>query len=132
MSVGTMRPDVLIEEQLTHSIIGASFEVFRALGPGRRENVYSRAMEAELGIRRHDVAREFSARVFYKGREIATERLDMVVDGRVVVEIKAGDALPPSAVQQVYGYLRSTNLSVGLVIHFGPTRASFRRVIRDH
>ena len=117
----------LAEEQLTHSIIGAFYEVYRNLGFGFLESVYALALERELVARRHRVARELSVRVLYKGEELCTQRLDMVVDDKVVVEIKSTYQLHPSADRQLYSYLRASSLEIGLLFHFG-REASFYRL----
>ena len=74
--------------------------------------------------------RELPVSIYYKGRLVGRHRLDMVVDGRVVVEAKAGPLLPPFAARQLYNYLRATDLGVGLVLHFGPD-AKHHRVVCD-
>jgi GxxExxY protein len=69
----------LIEERLTHSVIGAFFEVYNALGFGFLEHIYVMALERELIARDHRVAREVSVHVTYKGHVIAVQRIDMIV-----------------------------------------------------
>ena len=107
-------------EPLTRSVIGAFFEVYNALGFGFLEHVYTLAMERELRARGHQVRRQFGVCVMYKGEILAHQRLDMVVDDRVVVEIKSTYELHRAARRQIYNYLRATNLEVGLLLHFGP------------
>jgi GxxExxY protein len=69
-------------------------------------------------------------RVFYKGEELGTQRLDMIVDETLVVETKSTSVLHHTAPRQVFNYLRATNLEVGLSLHFGP-RPHFYRLICD-
>jgi len=76
----------LFEERLTHSVIGAFFEVYNTLGFGFLEHVYVMALERELIERRHRVAREVSVPVFYKMFDLAEQRPDMIVDNRLIVE----------------------------------------------
>lgn len=118
----------LMEETLTRSLIGAFFEVYNNLGFGFLEHLYVMALERELMARGHRVAREVWVRVTYKGDELGIQRVDMIVDEKVVVETKAGPNLHESSTRQLYNYLRATNLEVGLLLHFGP-KASFRREI---
>ena len=110
----------LIEKQLTHSAIGAFFEVYNTLGYGFLEHLYVRAMERELRARGHRVSREVGVRVMYKGSELGIQRLDLVVDEKLVVEVKATSDLHKAATRQLYNYLRATDLRVGLLLHFGP------------
>ena len=121
----------LIEERLTHSVIGAFFEVYNNLGYGFLEHVYVMALERELIARKHRVAREIAVQVFYKGDHLAEHRLDMIVDQKLVVETKSTHELHKSANRQVYNYLRSTNLEVGLLLHFGPEARFYRMVHRN-
>jgi GxxExxY protein len=122
-----MRKDQLVDEQLTFSVIGAFFEVYNTLGFGFLEHLYVMALERELRARGHAVGREVSVPVYYKGDELGRQRLDMIVDERLIVETKATYDLPREAKRQVYNYLRATGLPVGLLLHFGP-EANFYRL----
>ena len=119
---------LLVQEALTHSVIGAFFEVYNTLGFGFLEHIYVRALERELLARSHRVSRELGVRIWYKGEEIGVQRLDMVVDEKLVVETKSGFELHREAPRQLYNYLRATNLEVGLLLHFGPEPKFFRLV----
>jgi GxxExxY protein len=126
-----MPDDQTPEEALTHSIIGAFFEVYNTLGFGFLEHIYKMALERELRARGHRVAREVMVRVSYKGEELAPQRLDMIVDDKVVVETKAAARLDRSAARQLYNYLRATRLEIGLLFHFGPEPAFFGTTCRN-
>ena len=119
----------LIEKELTESIIGAFYEVYNTLGFGFLEHIYVMALERELLSGGHHVAREVQVRITYKGEELSGQRVDMIVDGKVLVETKSSLDLHPSARRQLRNYLSATNLEVGLLLHFGP-RATFYREIR--
>ncbi|HEV7705982.1 MAG TPA: GxxExxY protein [Gemmatimonadaceae bacterium] len=123
--------DRLLEQPLTYSVIGAFFEVHRTLGFGFREYVYSRALEHELAAKGHRVDREVAVDVYYRGQPIARQTLDMVVDEKLVLEIKATEQLHPNATLQLYGYLCATTLEVGLLLHFG-REPKFHRVIFEN
>ena len=82
-----MLRDGLRDEALTGSVIGAFYEVYNVLGFGLLEQLYSAALERELTTRGHEVAREVSVAVTYKGESIGCQRLDLLVDDRLVVEI---------------------------------------------
>ena len=118
----------LIEKQLTRSVIGAFFDVYNTLGYGFLEHLYVRAMDRELRARGHQVVREVAVRVMYKGRELGIQRLDLVVDDKLVVEAKATSDSHKAATRQLYNYLRATNLNVGLLLHFGPEPHFYRIV----
>ena len=121
----------IIHERLTHSVIGAFFEVYNNLEFGLLEQLYAVALTIELRERGHLVAREVSARVHYKGLEIGRQRIDMLVDGVLVVEIKSTNDLHPSARRQLLSYLCATQLELGLLLHFGP-KPRFYRVFAHH
>jgi GxxExxY protein len=122
------RPPHLIEAELTHSVIGAFYEVLNQLGHGFLEYVYSLALERELLARGHRVSREFGVQIFYKGQPLTSQRLDFVVDEKLVVEIKASEAIPKVALAQLRNYLRASRLEVGLLLYFGP-KSTFYRVV---
>jgi GxxExxY protein len=118
----------LVEERLTHSAIGAFFDVYNTLGFGFLEIVYVMALERELLARGHQVSREVWVPVLYKGQELCKQRLDMVVDEKLVVETKSTAELPRTGPRQLYNYLRATKLRVGLLFHFGPEPKFYRLV----
>jgi GxxExxY protein len=119
---------ILVEEPLTHSAIGAFFEVYNTLGFGFLEIVYEMALELELRERGHQVAREVWVPVMCKGHELCKQRLDMIVDGKLVLEIKATPDLPKTGGRQLQNYLRATSLPVGLLFHFG-AEPNFHRFV---
>jgi GxxExxY protein len=128
---GRVNGEDLIEERLTRSIIGAFYRVYRTLGFGFLEHVYILALERELRARGHQVARQVSVGIMYDGEELCTQRLDMVVDDKVVVETKSTYELHPAAQRQLYNYLRATRLEVGLLFHFGREPQFYRLMYRN-
>ena len=121
----------LIEESLTKSVIGAFFEVYNNLGFGFLEHIYVTALERELRARGHTIAQEVGVPVMYKGERLATQRIDMIVDNKLILETKSTYHLPPTAIRQLYNYLRVTNMEVGLVLHFGPQAKFYRQIITN-
>ena len=121
----------LIEERLTRSVIGAFFDVYNTLGFGFLEHIYVNALERELIARGHRVGCEVGVHVSYKGHDLGLQRLDMIVDGKVIVETKSTYDLHKAARRQVLNYLRATNLEVGLLFHFGPEPRFYRLVSRN-
>lgn len=109
----------LLEPGLTHSVIGAFYEVYNHLGFGFLEHIYVMALERELRARGHRVGREVAVRIVYKGEELGIQRLDMIVDEKLVVEVKSTPWLHKHAGRQVYNYLRASNLEIGILLHFG-------------
>ena len=118
----------MLEAALTHSVIGIFYEVHKGLGFGFREYLYALALERDLVAKGHRVHREVAVPVYYRGEPLAWQTLDMIVDGKLVIETKAAERLHPGARQQLFSYLCSTNMEVGLLLHFG-REAKFQRVI---
>jgi GxxExxY protein len=123
--------ETLLEEALTRKIIGAFFHVHSTLGHGFLESVYAKALERELVGRGLHVAREVAADVYYKGEVVGVFCADMLVESRVVLELKGSRKLDPGDIAQLLNYLRATDLELGLLLHFGP-RASFKRLIASN
>lgn len=106
-------------DEITQVIIGAAIEVHRALGPGLLESAYQTCLRRELELRGIPSAHEVQLPVKYKGVDLdCGYRLDMLVMGQVVVEIKSVDALDPIHEAQLLTYLRLGNWKVGLLINF--------------
>jgi GxxExxY protein len=118
----------LVHAELVGFVVGAFYDVYIYYGYGLAESVYAGALSYELELRRHQVVRELAVAVKYKDRVVAWQRLDMVVDGKLVVELKATEKLPPCAARQVLNYLRATPFEVGLLLHFGP-KPKFERFV---
>lgn len=109
-------------DQLTEQIIGAGIEVHRVLGPRLLESIYEEALSVELGIRGIAYERQKPVDVVYKGHAIKGQRLDLLVGGEVVVELKAVSTLPEVVMAQVLSYLKATGLKRGLVVNFSEAR----------
>jgi len=116
-------------DEVTNRIIGSAFEVSNILGAGFLEQVYRRALAKELKLRGLDARQEVPFRVVYKGDEMGTYIADLVVEGLVVVELKAVESLSSSHVGQVLNYLRASGLKVGLLFNFGRPKVEFRRIL---
>jgi GxxExxY protein len=107
------------EEQATVEIVGAAIEVHRALGPGLLESVYEECLAVELGLRGLPYTRQHPVPLRYKGHAIGTDlKIDLVVDDRVVVELKAVEKLLPVHEAQILTYLRLTGKEIGLLVNF--------------
>jgi GxxExxY protein len=125
------REHPLLHGDITSSIIDSFFEVHRELGFGFREYLYARALERLLIAKGHKVEREVPIMVHFRGEPLAYERMDMVVDDVVIIEVKAREPLDPEAQSQLFAGLASKNLEVGLVLHFGK-KARFYRVFFEN
>lgn len=119
-------------EDTLFRVIGAAIEVHRHLGPGYLESIYHRALCVELRLR--GIAFEVERRIdiVYKGESLHGQKLDLIVESLVVVEVKAVSQLEEIHGSQVVSYLRATGLRAGLLINFNATvlKAGIRRIVR--
>ena len=107
------------EQELSGDVIGAAIEVHRVLGPGLLESAYELALERELTLRGHAVERQKPVSLEYKGTTLGDGfRIDLLVDNRLLIEIKAVETLLPIHEAQLLTYLRLTGKRVGLLINF--------------
>jgi GxxExxY protein len=119
---------------LTKTVIGGAIEAHRVLGPGFLESFYEEALCIELSERGVPFVRQAPVDVLYKGALLGEARLDLLVDGRLVVELKASERFAPIHLAQVLSYLKATRLTLGLLINFNVTclRDGIRRVVRTN
>lgn len=115
-------------EEITYRINGAAMSVHRRLGPGHKEAVYQRALEAELETVGLAFEAEKTLEVYDEDRLVGYYIPDFIVEGKVIVEIKAFATLHPKYLGQVITYLNHTGLAVGLLINFGERSLRPRRV----
>ena len=116
----------LVEGEISGKIIGAFFLVYNTLGFGFLERVYERAMYVALKNRGVKVERQVMFDVYFEGELVGRHRADLLVERRVVVEVKATHTLPNASKRQLLNYLTALNLELGLVLHFGPTAQYYR------
>jgi GxxExxY protein len=116
-------------QAVTGTVIAAAHSVFRSLGYGFLESVYRRALVVELRHRGVRVEQEVVYELFHLDELIGAYKADVIVDSRVIVEVKTGLALDPTAPVQLLNYLCAARLSVGIVMYFGPKGAKAKRVI---
>ena len=118
-------------KEITEKIIGASFEVHKFPGNGFQEVIYQRALAWEMSQAGLTYAREIEQEIFYKEltEPIGTRRADFVVEGKVLVELKAIGELGDVHLAQVLNYLKAYRLEVGLLINFGTKSLTFKRLV---
>jgi GxxExxY protein len=106
-------------DPLTEKIIGAAIEVHRNLGPGLLESIYEEALCIESELLGMSVQRQLDFGMYYKGHVIKGQRIDLLVENQVVVELKSVATLPDIATSQVLSYLKASGKKRGLLINFG-------------
>ena len=121
----------LLHQDLTENIIAAFFEVYNNLGYGFLERVYERSMLHELGLRGMFTRSQQPIKVYYKGQITGDFVADIIVENKVIVEIKAASLLAIEHDKQLQNYLRATDIEVGLLLNFGPKPQLLRRVLTN-
>jgi GxxExxY protein len=117
------------DAELTRSIIGAAFEVHNILGVGFLEKVYQNALAKELRLRGHQVETEMKIPVYYKSELVGDYYADILVDERVILELKALSNLTGQHEAQLLNYLKATGHKVGLLLNFGTTKVEVKRKV---
>ena len=115
---------------LTREILGCAFEVINELGAGFLESVYERAMLIALRQKGIAAIPQSPMRVNFRGLNVGDFYADLLVEGKVIVELKAARALAPEHSAQVINYLNATGIEVGLLINFGNSKLEFKRLTR--
>lgn len=119
----------LIEHELTDGILNAAVAVHRELGPGFLESFYEAALCHELIKRGHSVERQRIISVKYDGVFIGDHRLDLLVDGKVIIELKACKGIEDIHLATARSYLKATGCHIALILNFAEARLAIRRVV---
>ena len=117
--------------ELTQKIIGVFYDVNNELGHGFLESVYEDAMAIALRDAGLEIGRQVPIPVWFRGHRIGDFKADIVVDGKIVLELKTARTLDPTHEAQLLHYLKATEFEIGLLLNFG-SRPQFRRLILDN
>ena len=132
MSEESRNPGTLLRDsEITESIIAAAITIHRELGPGFLESVYEQALAVEFAVRGIAFVRQHVIPLFYRDHQIGEHRLDFVVEGKIVVELKAIEALQNVHFAIVRSYLKAAGLSDGLLLNFSSMPLTVKRVRRE-
>lgn len=116
-------------EELTGRIISCAIEVHKKLGPGFLESVYQIALPMDLAKNKLNVETQKGIKIFYDNKEIGLHRLDLVVEGQVIVELKTVKEFDDSHTAQLISYLKASGLKVGLLMNFAKEVLKIKRVV---
>jgi GxxExxY protein len=126
-----MDPNLVVDEEMepdpelnewTNKILACGFDVHSEIGPGFAESIYQNALEHELNLRGIPFQRQVKVVVNYKGVVVGEGRIDLIVNDRVIVEIKCVESIASVHVAQSIAYLRATKLKLCLVMNFNVKR----------
>ncbi len=115
-------------DALIYQVIGCCIEVHKELGPGFIESVYHRAMEVELAHQGIPFETQQKIELHYRGRRVGRHRLDLIIAGRLVIELKAVEELAKKHYAQIRSYLKAARKEVGLLVNFAEYQLDPRRV----
>lgn len=122
---------VLSDAQTTEQIIAAAIRVHRALGPGFLESIYEEALAVEFALSGIQFIRQYPVPIFYRDHQIGEHRLDFLLEGKIVVELKAISQLEDIHFAVGRSYLKATNLQDGLLFNFATTPLTVKRFCRE-
>jgi len=121
----------LKHEEITKTVIGCAFEVINELGAGFLESVYEKALLVALRQRGLSVIAQHPIKVIFRGQSVGDFYADILVEDKVIVELKAVKAVTPEHQAQIINYLNATGIEVGLLINFGNPRLEYKRFTRQ-
>jgi GxxExxY protein len=119
-----------LHSAITSKIIACAMEVHHLLGNGFQEVIYQRALAIEMMTQGLDFTREHEMKIYYKGVDIGTRRVDFFVEEKIMVEIKALTQLEDVHLAQAINYLEAYGLEVGLLLNFGARSLQYKRVMK--
>lgn len=123
-------PDIITSDQLITEVIECAKRIRRQLGPGFLEKVYKNAMVVELRKLKLNYEAEKQIQVLYDGVVVGDYRTDLIVEGKLILELKATQDLTIANEVQLVNYLTSTRIDDGLLINFGSDKLQFKRKYR--
>ena len=121
----------MTQDEITFKIIGCAMKVHNTLGNGFQEVIYQRCLAIELSKAGLVFSREQEQTIYYEGEEVGTRRADFIVEGNIMVELKAIINLEEVHLAQAKNYVVAYNLEVGLLINFGATSLQYKKVFNS-
>ena len=120
----------LVEKELSYKIVGVLFEVYNKLGGGYQEKYYQRAVARELKNRSLKFTEQVKVPLNFKGESIGRYFLDFLVEGKVILEIKVVNRFYQRDIKQVLAYLKSTDVTLGVLANFSRNGLQLKRILR--
>ena len=120
----------ILFKELSYAIIGAAMEAHRVLGPGFLEAVYESALAYELTLRGIRFERQMHLPVYYKDQLLGEYIADLVIEGQIILELKAISAISAAHEAQAHHYLAATGLKLAIILNFGAESLQQKRIVR--
>ena len=119
----------LLYEELSYALRGMFFKIYNEVGPGFKENVYVRALLSLLDENKIPYEKEKQFTINFKSTKIGVTQIDLVIDSKIIVEVKATEINNSIFEKQTLSYLKSTELQLGFLVNFGTNRLYIRRYV---
>ncbi|HUR99814.1 MAG TPA: GxxExxY protein [Pyrinomonadaceae bacterium] len=121
----------LKHRELTDEVIGTFYEVYNELGHGFIESVYEKSLAIALREKGHEVLQQVDIPVWFRGQRVGDFDADLLIDKKVIAELKSARAIDTAHVAQLLNYLRATNIEIGLLLNFGP-KPELKRLVFEN
>lgn len=116
-------------EELSSKIIHSAIEVHKKVGPGFMESIYEKALCIELSDRSINFEQQKEVKIYYNRQEVGLHRIDLVVEGEIIIELKAVKDFNDTHFAQLRSYLKATRLRVGLLLNFAKSKLEIKRIV---
>jgi len=122
----------LVHPELSYKIVGVLYGVYNELGGGYQERIYQAAVGKELAQQKIGYIEQVKSDLFYKGQKLGNYRLDFVIEHKIVLELKVAPRFSPRDIMQVLGYLKQSNLNLGILVTFSRSGIFFKRILKGN
>lgn len=129
MSERKLKRNDLVYPDLGYKIMGILFEVWTSVGSGHKESFYQKAVSHNLKLNGLQFTEQLPAKLHFKGKFIGVYYFDFLIEDKIVLELKVREYFSKHDINQIYSYLKSKNLKLGLIAHFTKSGVKFRRII---
>ncbi len=124
-----LKMEKVVYKKESYDIVGCCFEVFNQIGPGHREKTYQKALEEIFRQKNIYFESQFYAPITFNKKVISKCYFDFLIEDKIVLEIKVGDHFYRRDIEQIYSYIKSKKLLLGILVNFTTSGAHFRRVL---
>jgi len=120
----------ILYKELSYAVVGAAMEVHRTLGSAFLEGVFEEALAHEFDLQHIPYEQQKWLPVFYQGKQVGKFRADFVVDGKIILELKAVKAINEIHEAQAHNYLAASGLRLAIILNFGAPSLEFKRIVK--
>src|SRR3972149_10271300 len=119
----------LVYPELSYQLIGIMFDVYNELGGGLKEKHYEKAVKKLFDERSIHYSEQLMVPIIFKSEQIGKNFLDFLVERKIVIELKTGERFKKENINQIYNYLKSSNLKLGILVNFRDKDVRFKRIL---